>query len=82
MVKSKRDLLKRQVAHAHNNVTTAMQHLYNVIVVFEPQHPELADSLKTAVVGLDTVKQVIDAFVVQTWGRLPDGWEKWRNVDD
>jgi len=76
--KTKRDDLKRQAAHAMNNLDRATVHLFNVEQTFEGVHPELAEALKAAIVGIDTVKAVVENFVIAAWGKLPDDWQKWR----
>jgi hypothetical protein len=78
--KTKRDLLKRQAAHAYHNCNLASEHLYNLILAFEGVHNDKADALKVAVVGIATVKDVIRAFWGTCWGPMPDDVEKWRNV--
>ena len=82
MPKSKRDLLKRQIAHAHNNITLAIEHLAAVEAPFHDVHPELAEAMQVSIVGLTEVKRVIEQFIVAAWGHMPDDWETWRNVGD
>lgn len=82
MPKTKRDLLKRQLAHAHNNCTLAMQHTLTVKTAFDGQHPELGAVLDAALESIDLAQGLLERFIVAAWGHLPDGWEKWRNTDD
>lgn len=81
MPKTKRDLLKRQMAHAHNNCTLALQHILVVKTAFDGQHPELAKVLETAMESIDLAQGLLDRFIVASWGHLPDDWEKWRNTE-
>ena len=67
MPKTKRDLLKRQIAHAHNNVCLAIEHLSFVEERFHDVHPELAEALQVSCVGLNEIKKVIEQFIVETY---------------
>jgi len=80
MPKTKRDSLKRQIAHAHLNVKLAMQHLANVEAQFHDVHPEMATAMQVCVVGLNEVQNVIEKFWSTSWGPLPTNWDSVRNV--
>jgi len=80
MPKSKRDMLKRQLAHAHNNVVNAQIHLLLVGEQFAEAHPELSEALGVAIIGLQEVRKIIEHFAVISWGKVPEDWSTWRNV--
>jgi len=80
MPKSKRDLLKRQIAHAYRNVSTAMDHIAQVEEPFAEQHEDFAKYLQVMIVTLDAVRNGLKDFCVKAWGSFPDNWETWRNV--
>jgi hypothetical protein len=82
MPKTKRDLLKRQIAHAYNNITLAVEHLAMVEAPFHDVHPELAEAIQVSIVGLTEVKHVLEQFIKAAWGSLPADFETWRNVGD
>ena len=80
MPKTKRDLIRRQVAHAVENIQLAMNHLGQVEEPFRDPHPELAEPLQMVIGSLDLCLDVIKSFCLSAWGRIPEDWETWRNV--
>lgn len=80
MPKTKRDLLKRQLAHAYNNCDLAGAHLQQIIVAFEPVHPELAEPLVVAQQTLLAIMEVMRKFADVSWGIIDPPWDSWRNV--
>lgn len=79
MPKSKRDLLKRQIAHAYMAMDRAIIHLDTVAKPFEEQHPELTEPLIALILMLDEGKKVIDAWVAKVWQREGMDYEDWAN---
>ena len=80
MPKTHRDLLKRQIAHAHNNLDLAIDHIAQVAIQFESVHPELEEGLVIASSLINQADEVLKAFVMAAWGREDVEWETWRNV--
>jgi hypothetical protein len=80
MPKSKRDLLRRQVAHAHNNLMLACEHIAAVGVEFEGVHPELEQGLIIAADLSNQADLVLKAFVMAAWGKDDPSWDSWRNL--
>lgn len=82
MPKSKRDLLKRQMAYAHRNIENAMGHLSNVEEPFNEQHPELAEALQVAIVALSDINGLLDNFAKEVWGRDAVNWDSYANLPE
>ena len=82
MPKTKRDLLKRQIAHAHNNLMLAIDHIAAVGVEFQGVHQELEQGLIIASDLANQADQVLKAFVSAAWGKDDPSWDSWRNVPD
>ena len=82
MPKTKRDLLKRQMAHAYNNIKRAIGHLSNVETEFHNVHPELAEGLQVAMVALNDFLSLLDHFAAEAWGRDSINWEAHANVPE
>ncbi len=82
MPKSRVQMLKRQVAHAHIAIDRAIVHLAEVEAPFNEQHPELAEPLQQLCVGLDLIKQSLEAWVAEVWGREEVDWNSWANTPD
>ena len=82
MAKTKRDLLKRQMAHAYNNIKRAIGHLANVETEFHDVHPELAEGLQVAMVALNDFLSLIDHFAAEAWGRDSINWDSYANVPE
>jgi hypothetical protein len=80
MPKTKRDFLKRKLAHAHANIELASNHLSELAVAFEEQHDDLAGALQVAVVGLYNVDCVLQSFALAAWGTEAPPWDSWRNL--
>jgi len=82
MPKTKRDMLRRQAAHAYNNLMLAMQHLGNIHDAFEPVHPEMAQHLLTTILTINVALDCVKAFVRAAWCKEEPDWDSWRNVRD
>lgn len=82
MPKTHRDLLKRQIAHAHNNIELAGQHIVPVAEAFQEAHPELFAALFAVVQMLTLANETIEKFVSVAWGNDAPDWEAWRNVPE
>lgn len=80
MPKTKRDLIKRQMAHAHNNLDTAAKHLIMVHTDFEEVHPDYAMMLSEMINGCLMINQCIDKFFADAWGDDDPNYESLRNV--
>lgn len=80
MAKSKRLLLKRQIAHAYRNVCLAMRQLGDLERKFAPGHPKHSEHLRVMIVTLDLLRDGIKAFCNDAWNGYPENWESWRNV--
>lgn len=79
MTKTKRDVLKRCIAQAHNNVMRAGSDLATLQEAFQEQHPDMAESLTIMLKTLAMVLTGIDAFCVQAWGHAPSDYDSWRD---
>lgn len=82
MPKNKRDLLKRQLAHAYHNLDLAGYHLTEVTKAFDEVHPEMTEPLDQVKAGLLIQMQVLASFAFQAWGNPAPDWEAWRNSPD
>ena len=82
MPKSRRDLLKRQMAHAYRNIGYAMGHLANVQQPFAEQHPHLAEALEVCIVALHDLQGLLDHFASEAWGRDSINWDAVANVPE
>ena len=80
MPKTHRDLLKRQVAHAHNNLQLGINHISIVGVQFDGVHPELAEGLKIAIELITQADELLKVFVQAAWGKDEINWDSWRNL--
>jgi hypothetical protein len=82
MPKTKRDLLKRQVAMGYLNLAKAGNHIMQVEETFQDAHPELAASLLTACEGILMVQNILEKFVKDAWGMENTIWTAWENEPD
>jgi hypothetical protein len=82
MPKTKRDLLKRQLAHAYANCHRAVNHLSLLHDAFKDVHPELGDSLETAIMSIVLGADIIEKFANEAWAIEPEELVQWRNVRD
>ncbi len=80
MPKSRVQLLKRQMGHAHLAIDRAIGHIAVVEEPFEAQHPELAEPLQQVCIGLDALNKVIEAWCKEVWGREEIDWASWANT--
>ena len=80
MPKGKRELLKRQAAHAYNNLNRAAAHLIVLHERFEGTHPDHAEMLASIIQSALMTANLVKDFWVHTWGPFPCDIEKWRNV--
>lgn len=79
MPKTYKDLLKRHTARAYINIDTAGDHLNAVREAFEQAHPDEAAALMVALQSLANAQEIIKAFTIVSWGKVPDSWESWSN---
>ena len=82
MPKTKRDLLRRQIAHAYKNVELALGHIANVWEQFDAADKDEVMYLDTIVYDLEIVTKLIKEFAVVCWGYWPEDIETWRNVPE
>lgn len=80
MPKTRVQLLKRQIAHAHLAIDRAIAHIAVVEDPFNQQHPELAEPLQMVCVGLDELNKVLEAWCYKVWGKEEIDWTSWANV--
>lgn len=80
MAKSKREKLRRQMAHAYRNLSLAIDHLGQVESQFAEHHQDYAESLQMMIGTIDAVRDALKAFWLKAWGKVPTNWERWRNV--
>jgi len=78
--KTKRELAKRQIAHAYRNVCLAMRQLGALETQFAKGHKVHAEHLQVMIVTLDLIRDGIKVFCTDAWGGYPENWESWRNV--
>lgn len=82
MPKTKRDFLRRYLAHAHSDVYRAEEHLAALYATFDPAHPEYADFISLMLTTLEQVREWMHEFATHAWGAAPEDWDKWRNLRD
>lgn len=80
MPKTKRDYLKRHLAHAMYDTVIAKDHLQVVYDTFLPVHPELAEKLHVCLEGYEIIAGVINGFASTAWGKDEINWEGWRGM--
>jgi len=80
MPKTRKDLLKRQIAHSYRNLSMALDHLSIVAFQTEEVHPELSDGLITVMIGIKTMQDVLASWVKTVWGTDTPNWESWSNL--
>jgi len=77
MPKTRRDVLKRRVAQAYNNVDRALANVRDLHDQFDPVHPEYGEFLVVIGQTLTQVHKLLMEFWVHAWGELPDDIETW-----
>lgn len=80
MPKTKRDYLKRHLAHAMYDTMIAMHHVGAVFDAFAPVHPELAEPLGQCIQGYEVIAEVIKSFAQKAWEKEEVNWEGWRGL--
>ncbi len=80
MPKTKRDLLKRQLAHAHNNLEIAAKHVIVVHEQFAGVHDDYAMMLSEMINGCMMINYCIDRFFADAWGDEEPAYDSMRNV--
>jgi hypothetical protein len=82
MPKTKRQFLKRYLAHAHSNVWRAEEHLAALEATFATTHTDYAEFLTLMIHTLEEVRLWMQQFATHAWGSCPDDFETWRNLRD
>jgi hypothetical protein len=82
MPKTKRDLLRRQIAHAYRNVELATSHIAQVWEQFDQAEKEEVMYLDMIIYDLDIASKLIKEFAIKCWGHWPEDIETWRNVPE
>jgi hypothetical protein len=82
MPKTKRDMLKRQVAHAYSNCFRAQIHIASVWQQFKDVHPEDAEALNVMLQTLELTIDMLEKFANKAWLLDASEIEEWRNVRD
>lgn len=77
MAKRKRDYHKRLIGQAGQNIDWAGSYIRELEQVFRPQHPQLAEGLTMALLGLYQVEQTLRAFALVAWGAENVDWVSW-----
>lgn len=67
MPRSRMDPYKRNCAQAIHHLNGAIIDLQNVYERFLPQHPEMAEQLKTAMLGIFACKEGVVLFIGEAW---------------
>ncbi len=78
MPKTKRDRLKGDWAMAIIDLDWTMDHITNLHMNFDEQHPELASHLEVALTGCQMVRDILMRFCEHCWGYIPDDITAWR----
>lgn len=78
MPKTKRDLLKRRMGQAHNNVQRALADVKDLHETFSPSHPLYAEYLEAIAICLIEVQKMMLNFWVHAWGKPPKDITKWK----
>ena len=82
MPKTKRDLLKRQIAHAYANCFRCVDHLNLVYEAFKDVHPEMGEALEAAILSVVLASDIIEKFASEAWLIEKEELLIWRNVRD
>ena len=82
MPKTKRQILRRNLAYAHFSIERAIEHISAVEPPFREYYPNLADALAVTVVGLTEANGLLDKFVMAAWGREWLDWDSFANLPD
>lgn len=81
MPKTKRDLMKRQLAHAYMNLERSLEHLNIVRETFAEQHTEYAAFLQAMMETVLFAQNNVRLFCIHAWGIAPSDFETWRATD-
>jgi len=79
--KTHRDLLKKQLGHAINNIELAQLRCLELKDGFQGPHPDLAELLQATMVGLEVCLDSLRAFSMHAWGIVPPNVERWRETE-
>jgi len=77
MAKSKRDILKREVAQAWYHHQRSMEVLLGLKAIFDPVHPELSVALDLAMEADLACQGLLEKFWTEAWGQETIRWESW-----
>ena len=81
MPKTHRDLLKKKLGHALNNIERAQMRCLELRDTFAPSHPSEAELLQATMLGLEVCLESLRSFAIFAWGIVPSTVERWRDTD-
>lgn len=80
MPKSKRDFLKRYMAHSYSNLGRAAGHLIEVEDHFRGTHDDYADFLALMITTIAETRGWVAQFCKHAWNIDQETIETWRNL--
>ena len=78
MGRTKRDILKRAMAQAVHHNHVSQERVYDLLEVFQAQHPEHAAYLASIITSLDIAERMMLDFWDRSWGPHPDNIDVYR----
>jgi len=78
MAKTKRDLLRRELAQALHHLAIAKEDIGTVWTAFDGVHEDYAGSLVLIGEAITTVEQAIVQFWEWAWGSVPENIDSYR----
>ncbi len=81
MPKTHRQLIQRKLAQAYINISYSGNYLKELSEEFRPLHPELADVLDNAMIGLAIVSDVLEEFGIKISGAPNINWYSWAGTN-
>jgi len=79
MGKTKRDMLKREVAQALHDLDRAGQNLHTLYTHFAPVHPEYGLYLQVIAESIQVTYEMLLKFWDHAWGPHPETYDHYRH---
>lgn len=70
--------LRRELAQVLNHIDTAAYGLANLVRIFQPVHPDMAEYLENMCKQLLTLKEAGLTWWEWAWGKRPSDYNVWR----
>lgn len=75
MTRASRKRVKERCARVHKHLGLAADALAVLKTEFTEHHPDLAQEIDQMGVAVLMLQEVVEAFWVKCWGKLPSKWE-------